>query len=356
MSIRPDGLHFGLSFDDYLAEPRFSGHGALKIIQSTLDFWASSWMNPNRNEGDDDSEFKRKGTAYHKRIIEGKDAFEAAYYIMPQKSDYEDLLVTVDDIKTHLDAAGVVYGSKINKAGLVMLAQQSGANVWDSIVAEAEEEADGREIIPAKWAHDIELSAANIERHPQLKDVFKNGMPEVSVFWHEVIDIDGVVREVPMKSRFDYLKPKLIPDLKSFSNIREQSLDRALYSVMASRKYHVTTAIYYTASDRASEFIESDKIFLHGVPRPNKGWLDAVAKHKEDRQFLFVFQKSGPAPVALGRFLRRQTGAVDTGRITFLDAMEKFVRAQDTYGTDPWVVIDDIKDFEDQEFPAYTWG
>lgn len=355
MSLSPDGVVFGLPFEDYLAEERFSGHGTLKLRQSTLDFWVSSWMNKNLEE--EDSEFKRKGTAYHKRIVEGKRAFAEAYCTAPRKDDYEDLMETVDDMREFLTEMGVECPSKWKKADYIRETKSlwPDAPIWEEIIEQSRIDAGDKEIISAKWVADIELAAANIENHPELKNVFVNGMPEVSVFWTESVEVDGKVYQVPMKSRFDYLKTKLIPDLKSFSNVKELPLDLALYSVMASRKYHISAAIYYTASDHLAEHISAGRVVVRSGAKPAAAWLDAVVQATPERQFFFVFQKSGPAPVALGRYLRRQTGAIDTGLISYKDALEQFVRARETYGTDPWVVVDRVKDFEDHEFPAYTW-
>ena len=57
--------------------------------------------------------------------------------------------------------------------------------------------------------------------------------------------------DIRFKARFDYLKPKAIVDLKTFGNFMNKPIDSAIYSAMASGKYHIQAAFYMRAFQAA---------------------------------------------------------------------------------------------------------
>lgn len=355
-----DGLYFGLDFATYKAERRFSASGTKLVLQSQTDFWVRSWMNPD--PPDDDTDSKDRGTAYHCRIVEGAAAFRSRYAAKINPEDYvenldagDKLLVTVDDLKQFLRDNGQPLGGK--KQDLVdrAVAVDSEVLVWDRILEDYEDEHAGKTMIEPKTLREIEIAAVNIEKHPQLKNVFVNGMPEVSVFWTASVTLrSGEVVPVPMKARFDYLKDTAVIDLKSFANNSGDGIALAVYRAMASFKYHTAAAIYYEASDALAKLIQDGRVF--GDNLPSRKWLDSVVKHTPDRSFFFVFQQTGPAPVAVGRRFRRGLSARETGHRDWEEAMEKFVEAQRLYGDEVWVTVLPTEDFEDDEFPPWTWA
>lgn len=341
-----DGVYFGLPFEAYLAEPRFSSHGVGQMSRSPYDFWARSWMNPN--PVDEESEFKDKGTAYHTRVVEGREKFMKLYAPELDKEAFagRDLLVTMDDMKSVLRRFGLPLGG--NKPDLVdrVRAVDPGALIWDSLIEDHAHIHRGKKLLPMKWIKEMEIAAANIENHPDLKQCFSGGYPEVSVFWTDEVEAGGgEIIPVKMKSRFDYVKPKAWLDLKSFGNVQGMRMKRAVAREFANRRYYVQVATYYRAADRARDLAQAGKV----------AGIDAGAALKlltPDKTCIFVWQQT-VVPVALGRIYPRALQAVQIGEIELRDAQEAFARCVSTYGADPWVDQSPIEEADDNEFPAY---
>lgn len=340
----PDGVYFNLSFNDYLAVRRFSSHGVIQMTRSCYDFWARSWMNPN--PPDEESEFKDKGTAYHARIVEGRKVFEAQYAVELEPDDYPEAMRTTDDLKEFLRGRGLkLTGNKPELIARVLEADPD-AQVWDDLVARHAATHAGKTMISHKWLLEIEIAAANIEKNPELQHAFRGGAAEVSVLWTATVETpDGDVIEVPMKSRFDYVKPKAWVDLKSFSNSVGMRLSRAVSREYANRRYYVSTAVYYQAADAAKELVAAGK--FSGA---SKETAEALFTH--DKLALYVWQQT-VVPVALGRVYPRELQVVQIGDSQFRDALAEYARCWQTFGDDPWIPQSKIETADDTEFPAY---
>jgi hypothetical protein len=338
------GIYFGLPEDDYHAHPALSASGIKNLMVSPLDFWARSWMNPNPRE-ESDSFAMKLGTAFHKRILEGREAFYRLYGPSLDAADFPTALKTNDDLKAALEVVGIKATAKDKKPDLIRKLEEAdpSAVIWESVLAAHEEKYAGRILLSSNIIASIETSAAMIEKHPQLCKCFTGGYPEVSVLW------TAPETGVPMKSRLDYLKVLAIADLKTFSNPYMKPVDRAIAGAMASGKYHVQTAVYFQAAEHAAEHIKAGRVFGEA----DKDWLArfAAADHSQ-RQFVFVFQQTGIAPVARGKVLPR--GLVyECGAIAMRDAQFKFAEFLERYGTNIWVDATEIVPFDDAEFPAY---
>lgn len=357
--MQADGIYFGLPFEDYKAEPRLSSSLVLPLLRSPTDFWARSWMNPE--PPDEETDAKDLGTAYHVRVVEGKEAFLDMY---ARALDLDDaieehgdvLLVTVEDIKNQLRVYGQKLSGKKQELADRLIVCDPEALIWDRLLEDHAIANAGKKLLKSNLMAQIELAAAHIEHHPQLKDVFRDGMPEVSIFWHDEIELpSGEVVSVPMKARLDYLKDTIYADLKSFSHQRVESIEISIYAAMAARKYHIQGAIYYAASDRCAEFIRDGKVTVVSGAEPSEAWLASVVKHTAERNMLFVFQQTGPAPVAKGIFFQRTLSARDAGERVWRLAMEMFVENQRIYGDKIWVTILPVEYMEDEKFPQRTY-
>ncbi len=352
LSTKPDydfpglikrGVYFGMPDHEYHAEPSLSASGIKKILVSPMDYWATSWMNQTRQD-ERTSDAMDLGTAYHKRILEGRAAFQANYAAAIDPDDYPDAIRTVDDLKSALDVLAVPYKSTLKKPDLIqlLLDKDPDAPIWDNIISSHARAHDGLDFLPAKQIERIELAAAMIERHPQLGKAFTGGYPEVSVFW---IDAES---NLPMKARIDYLKIALISDLKTFTNPQEMPIDRAIYRAMASRKYHVQSVVYSWAVEAISGFIRTGNV--HG--EVDKDWLAKFDAFKGERPFLFVFQQTGNAPIARGYILPRQS-VWGVGETQARSAIVTFENCWKTFEADPWIDLSNIQSFDDTGFPVY---
>lgn len=342
--VHKSGVFFGLSDDEYHAAFALSASGIKNMRVSTLNFWANSPLNPDKEEEKEEESFaKMLGKAFHKRILEGRPAFQGAYAPAVEIEHYPGALKTNDELKARCEALGLKVGG--NKAALISrIAAASPVDagyIWENIIAEHEAQYPGRAFLKEKLIRSIEIAAKMIESHPDLGRAFTGGMSEVSVFY--VDEETGV----PIKVRFDYLKPKAIVDLKTFENVMGMPVDRAIARAMAGMKYHIQAALYLQGGNAARKLISAGEV--NG--KADQAFLDALIM-ADERTFLFVFQQKGIAPVAKGKILAPGI-TLDLGRYEVAMAKANFARCWKTFGTDPWVDTSGIETFDSSEFPAY---
>jgi len=339
------GIYFGMPEAEYHAIPALSSSGIKRLLISNMDFWAESWMNP-RFEGNE-SEAMALGSGYGVRVMEGREAFYSRYAEAFDKADYPDAVSKVSELTACIKDCGITTGlSKMNKQELIDLLKVTDPSVeiLDELKAQHLAEHDGKEFLTADKIREIEIAAYMIENDPEASKCFKGGYPEVTVIW-----IDPVTR-VPMKARFDFLKIKAIVDLKSFSNPMGKSLYNAIAATMASRKYHIQAATYLEADRFASRFVRAGRIFGEADP----AWLEAYAEVEPvERSFIFVFQKTGIAPVTRVREFSRVLETYKVAEASVRDAQHRFAKCWHHYGTDPWLDIKPMEQFGDEEFPIH---
>lgn len=339
MSAHTPGIYFGMPEAEYHSVLALSKSGIKNMQVSALDFWVRSPLNPDFERVTSDA--MENGTAYHKRIVEGPAAFRLAYAPALDREDYPDALVTAEDIRDELRARGMKVGG--NKATLIerLSERDPDIEIWERIEEGYLQEHAGQTIIPHWQYNQIEIAAAMIEKHPELHKCFTGGQAEVSIFW--VDEATGC----PMKARVDYLKARAVIDYKTFSNTWAKPINRAIASAMASGKYHIDAAVYMAAADEIAGLVDSGLVHDGHDER----WLRQVAG-ANDRQFVFVFQQMGPAPVARGKVLPKLL-TYDVGVVSMREAQRKFVACMEKYGSDPWIDDAPIETFDDTEFPAW---
>lgn len=347
-------MFFGMDEATYHAIPRLSASGIKNLLVSPMDFWARSWMNPRRPEEEDDKEWKVYGRAYHKRILEGRDAFYAAYAPFLDEADYPNALTKQEHYKQACREMGLPVGGKNDELIERLLAAGCDKQLMPVIVAEHAKANAGKTFLKPDWFFQIELSAACIEFDESLAVRFQKGFPEVAILWtDEVTSKDGEILSVPMKCKVDYLKTREINDLKTFSNQMQRPFDRATFQEIASRKYHIQVATYYRGVEAAEEMVDRGMVNVLSGPAPKHAWLDAFAKHP--KTFSFIFQQKGVAPVAGGYTMddSRIVLTMGNARDQIREAQIEFVACMDHFGTDPWIRSRGMRIAEDTDFPGY---
>ena len=280
------------------------------------------------------------GKAYHKRILEGREAFDSCYAEELDKAEYPNALVTTDDLKARLKQIGQPVGG--NKPTLIERLQEhdSKTEIWAVMLEKHARAHAGKEMLPSQTIYEIEYAAAMIEKHPDLSKCFTGGFPEVSIFWED----DGV----PMKARLDYLKTQAVVDLKTFSNPHRKPIDRAIATAMANERYHIQAAVYTRALTAAKEHADLGRIYGEDIPLNE--WLERF--HNMEQTFVFVFQQTGIAPVARAKVFPKML-TYDCGKIAMEEAQRTFKEHRDRFGDSPWVDMTPIGQFDDNEFPIY---
>ena len=335
------GIYFGMPAEQYHAIPALSQSLMKWIHVSPLDFWARcQWLNPDC-EKDRETDAKTNGTAFHDRIVEGKEAFYERNAPAIDPDDYPESLRTQEDLKEACRARGLKVGG--NKPDLIarLCEAEPLIQIWDVIAEDYAKSQDGKILLSPDFIRRIEVAAAMIERHPDLSKAFTGGMPEVVIVWRDE------EYDVPMKCRLDYLKVRAIIDLKSLSNPLNKPADRAIYHSFASYKHHCQAAHYLEGAAQIPALLNAGKV--QGEHDPE--WLTRVAK--SPKEFFFVYQFSGPAPIARGKSFPR--GLVyDCAKIANREAIRIYRENLDRFGSDPWVDLTPIGTIDDNEVPVWA--
>jgi hypothetical protein len=341
--VHEDGVFFGLDEADYHSALALSSSGIKSLRVSTLDWYMGSPLNLLAPD-DGETEARIVGRAYHRRICEGRAAFDANYHAALDPKQYPNALRTSEELCAAIARAGgpVKRVRGLRKAQLIelLLTLDPRAMIWDQLLTDHARRAAGKIMLPLPVIQQIEVAARMIEAHPQLSKAFSGGAPEVSVFWTDP------ETGVPCKCRFDYLKPRAIIDLKSFE-ARGLPLDKAIARAVALYKYNIQAAFYLRGAEAARRLIAEGRVFGDADRRLVRAVRDA-----DERTFLFVFQAKGVAPVARGKVLAPGS-VLDIGNMEIEQALYLWARCWSVFGDEPWVDVSDITTFEDTEFPAF---
>jgi hypothetical protein len=112
VSHHAPGIYFGLPAAEYHTDPSLGGSDLKRLLQAAAVYWWHSHMNPERPPTPD-SPAKQKGRALHKLVLEGPEAFKAAFVSEPQPEAHPGALVTLEDLKTRCRELGEpVSGTK----------------------------------------------------------------------------------------------------------------------------------------------------------------------------------------------------------------------------------------------------
>lgn len=349
MPDAPPGVYFGMSEEEYHRDESLS-QSALKWLRvSPADFWANSHMNPDKEEVSEESDtvFKMIGAAFHKRIVEGPECFNALYAAQFTEADCpKGTLVTVKDIQARLRELELKVSGDKAEVTMRLLEADPTAKIFDVLKQDYEGDYPEDAIwLQRKTLTRIEIAAAMIEKHPKLKDAFRGGMPEVSIFW-----VDPQTG-VPCKCRLDYIKPRAIVDLKSFGNPNRLPIDRAIMRAIATQRYHIQAAWYDEGAQWLARFIKQGAVTdLCGV---DGATINALATHPR-KEFMFVFQSSGAAPVARGKVIPKEGALYESAQNEIYYYRRMYAECLEKFGTDRWIDDTDIESIADEDVPPWV--
>jgi hypothetical protein len=319
--IKP-GIYFGLDENTYHAAPWVGSSSAKKLYACPPDFWHDSAMNPLR-EPDNPSFAQTFGRALHHRILYGEEAFKRDYTTIEGTTGDA---VSAEDLKTFLRDHGAAPAKL--KADNEKMVQDMGIQL----------------LTYETWER-IMVAAAHITKNPNLGNAFTNGWPEVSVFWYE--------DDVPCKARFDYLKSRVIVDLKSFrSKERIQPLDRIILQDLFNFRYEIQTAWYLQGHSRAGDLLAKGAVHAApGVARPTDEWL--AKAFSQPAHWAFVFFRADGMPIAKSYQIANGSPAHDSGKAAIKVALDNYRDNLARFGTDAWVVTDEPFEITEEDLPRW---
>ena len=360
--LPPDGIHFDMPFETYLAAPAVGSGGMKEVLADPLRFWTRSWMNPHKPE-EEEKDHHLYGHAFHCRLLEGSDEFEARYYAEPDKADYPDLIETDADLRAAIAEfeEKPKSGNKFERiAQLIELWPD--APVWDHIVAQAARDAGNRQALKSEWVQRFELAAEACENNPAILPLISEGYSEVSLFWH--CPLTGI----PKKARADRLHIGGMLDVKTFANQQERSLKRAVPKEIADRKYPFQPSHYLEGAQVVRDLIRrtGDAAVFPTFAETVEGgahvdecqcrlaFAQEWANHGEPDWWKWLFVQKGDAPsvIAVGY----PVDGLNREQFDMLcaEASERIRDFALEFKGEPWAQHFDVWELEDNQIPTYA--
>lgn len=358
----PNGIYFGMPEDQYHALPRLSASGIKTLRVSPLRYWREN-LDPNRKPPKD-SDPKKLGRAYHKLLLEGQEAFDAAYAVAPCKEDFPDALSGVETLRAKCEELGLKKSGTLAEMCARIRAVDPGVQLWDDIKAEFEDLAGERERIKRDEWLEIQSMAYVVRHMPSLRTAFTGGFPEVTLLWSHPSGVS-------MKARLDYLKPRgeaaAIIDIKSFGNVMDKPIEDIPANEISRNRYFIQPVVYTDARNAAGVMWRkkrSEVVHVLSGEQPSDEWLSAVFG-AGNTQFHFVFVQTGGVPDIIAREFRpyedilgmgvqgnqywgRGLAEYRYGAALYRQCMEK-------YGADvPWVTDHGLRALKDEDFPLWA--
>lgn len=289
------GIYFGLSENEYHADPALSTSALKKLIQDPEEYWDGSFMNPNPPPPEV-KDCLARGTLWHCRILEPENFYNkyAPAPALTGQLDNVEILDTVADMTEWLDDNNLEYKKSWPKDKLADVIQfywdtygRSCCSTEPYLLARQNEafamQNPGKTIIWSEEIWDAMLDAESVVKaHPYFSKVFEGGIAEVSVFW---TDPDT---GLAMKCRIDKLKPGVILDYKTMNVRRGRSARNSALDAIKYEHYDIQTAMYTIGVAHAVNMINDGTGIIWGdVPGE---FIDAF-RQKPEKPFGFVFQK-----------------------------------------------------------------
>lgn len=340
VELLPDGLYLHLDESVYFAQPRLGSSDMVKLFQQREGWWWSSHLNTRRVEKP--KEALNFGKALHAAVLEGVPAYESRFAIAPDKADFKDLCITVDDIKFALDEARIEYTSKATKPVLVSMADQVGIPVWDAILDRFHEERGALDAISSTEDWQIRMMADLIHSHGEIGSLFRftpEHLPlaEMSVLWTTE---DGIKR----RGRLDETLPTATGDLKSLGNWSGRPLSFEAGKIANDRGLDIQMADHHVARRKAYEFILAGNV--HGATPEEMAWLKRFPTEAPHWGYFWIFfQKpddvNGRAPVIFPWWEDYGDELHRFGHRKLHSALETYRRCMAEYGPgSPWTRVE----------------
>lgn len=342
----PFGIYFGMPADEYHADTALSASGIKQLMISPLDYWVTSWMNPDR-EIVEETESQALGTAVHKRILEGAESFNDAYAIQPLKKNFPNAVDGANALKGMCRNLGLKVGGTIPELCARILGANPEAILWPDIIAQFEERSAGKIIMSSKEGKIVNRIVNALHDDEETRMAFSGGFPEVSVFWPDA------VTGVRMKARYDYMKSVGIIDLKLFTNVKRRELLRAIVEYFGTYNLRVQAVVYLQSAIAARILIH--KGLVYGVPSDHpilKSFL-----RNEMVRFFFVFAETGAASnVVVREFVANPKNPSNLYSAAAKIVSEKIALYQSLrgqFGSNRWNIKHKTRPFLDEEVPNW---
>lgn len=294
----PDGIHFNLPMETYVAQPRLGAHALGKLLISAATFWADCpWLNPKpRIVSDSVVATRMIGSAYHTARLE-PEHFMERYVRQIDKADFaeEDGFLSNG---TEIGEALALLGEAKKKGGETVMeqARRLDATGYDGIIWPLHEAVwlagiGDRQPLSATVWEEIITDGERLRSQPQIADLISDGYAEVSILW---TDAKGFRR----KARPDYLKADSWSDVKTFSNQSGKHLEQAIIDAFRFYRYHVGAAHYRDAIEAVRN--PATELRVHGSEEHFK-FIEAIRAQEAELACWYIFQEKSGVPNILAK-------------------------------------------------------
>jgi len=376
----PDGIYFDLDEDVYHAIEALGSTDLKELHLSAGDFWAGSWLDPDKPDEEDPTDAQILGKAYHVARLE-PERFKCAYIREPQKEecDKESLLTSDTDIKRELkklDQTQALKDEAIEERADRLVEAGYKGEIWHLIKRDYERERTATKPhkigIAGKYFDDIIRDMKRIAAHKEISALLKGGQAEVSILW---TDANGI----RCKARVDYLTVAHWADMKTFANPNGKILEKCITDAFRYNQYYMQATHY----DEAVEMIRLGVVEIQGdASDVQRALIDQIKERDVRLDCYYVFQQKGGVPNLLAfkfqfmqidiyrdyeikamledenqqaiakEMMSARSGLWMRGRREVQRAKEVFMLYSQTYlEGEPWHPIEAIRSLGDADFP-----
>ena len=340
--VHADGMYCDLPLNEYLNALALSSHDVPLLRVNPYLYWFHSQMNPARVIPPP-TDWQVIGKAYHDRKTFGSKWFYQRYAAKLNQEKFPNAIVAAVDLRREIIACGGKPKSGALKPELREMLRylKPNAVIWDDLVEAHEAQHQGKVLLDDHLVSEIERAAGEIENHPDLHHAFQDGMPEVSIFWHDP------VTGIPCKARPDYLKGRSITELKTFT-LDHVPPDKAIARAVANYRYNIQAAFYLRAAAQIPGLIARKQVYGR-FPSKLVDSLDA----NHEKHFLFVFQSKGPVPLTIGKVMPGGSLAINIGNNAIDEALAAWLDHWKKWRDQPWHSPIEVTEFSDSDFPPW---
>jgi hypothetical protein len=345
--IKP-GIYFGMPEDIYHDDPALGSTDLKELALDPIEYQYGRLHGEERTET-----FALKwGSAIHCRMLEGRAALAERFPVEPDKSDYPDLLDTMDDLRERCSSLGIKPGRTKAEAIANIRQWDPKVPIWEEIVAGFRTKAGNKTTLPRTALAEIERAVEWMQRDPYLAPVMEDGTmtagaSEVSIFYE-----DNGVR---LKARIDHLLSHAIVDLKSFRPVFREQVKRAAVKAIERQRYDLQAASYVRAIQRAAELYSTGQVFSNPY---GPEFLDAVFSAVADgsMKWVWVLIKASGAPQPVVRELNLDSMIFRTASDSIERAIDDYRTYSKDFGPDSdWAPSLPAEVLSDEDFSPYSF-
>ena len=205
---------------DYSSIPGLNYSGMKDLAISPLRYWHLH-INPDRPEPEP-TPAMAFGSALHCKVLE-PDQFTSRYCKAFNPGDYPEALRTIDDIRGWLTGRGL-KPKGTRKGDLIQQVVEADPEtaILDVLEGYHARDVGDREILSADFWRDVHGAAEALYAEPSFMALLTQGKPEVTM------TATDPKTGVPLKCRCDLVGDGWILDVKTFSQMKDKSIDKTI--------------------------------------------------------------------------------------------------------------------------------